>query len=240
MYTHTHTHTAAETLDYELFKSILSNREVDDRHVNRLVDAISKKNLLHLNPILCNKNHEVIDGQHRLEAARKLGVPIYYIIDEGITKGDIATINSNAKNWSVTDYVNYWTIEKREGFDKLSAFLSEHPAIPASTALSMMSVDGSRNTKALKDGIVDTSNYDRATYIAGILKEYRNLIDHAYERNFIMAVTNVVTNPDYDHAQMRSQLEFQSRSLVRCINTRQYVELLEEIYNRNKKNRVKF
>jgi hypothetical protein len=230
-----------QTTDYDLFRTITSNREVDEKHVNKLVRAIRQKNLLHLNPIVCNNAMEVIDGQHRLEAARKLEVPVYYVMDANISRNDMATINSNAKNWNVMDYINFWTIEKRPGFDKLSSFLSENPLIPPSTALMMLSADGTRNTREIRDGVVDTSNYQQAATIAGILKGYRNMIEHAYERNFVLAVIAVVNNPAYDHAVMQSKLEYQSRSLVRCISKKQYIELLEEIYNyKSSKNRVKF
>lgn len=69
-----------KTKDYGSFKEINSNREVDQRHVRSLVAAIEQKNLLHVNPIVCNADMEVIDGQHRLEAARALGVEIYYTL----------------------------------------------------------------------------------------------------------------------------------------------------------------
>lgn len=229
------------TLDHDLFNSIVSNREVDQRHVNTLVKAIRKKNLLHLNPILVNGKYEVIDGQHRLEAARILGVEVYYIRDDHVNKSDIAAINSNAKNWNVMDYINYYTIEKKAGFDRLSAFLSENPMIPPSTALHMLSSDGKRNAAALKEGFVDTGNYEFAKNIGIILKGYRNFIDHAYDRNFVLAVIQCVSIPGYDHELMKQKLEYQSRSLVKCVSKKQYVELLQEIYNyKNSKNSLKF
>ncbi len=230
-----------ETLDYNQFKSITSNREVDEKHVQRLLKAISKKNLLQVNPIICNENMEVVDGQHRLEAAQRLCIPIYYIQNTGISKSDIAAINSNAKNWTVMDYINYWTVEKRSGFDKLSSFLSENTLIPPSTALAMMSSDGSRNTQDLRDGVIDISNYDLAVKIAVIIKFYRNIFPHAYDRNFILAVIETVRIPGYDHEIMKGKLEYQSRSLVKCANKKQYLEMLEEIYNyRSSKNSLKF
>lgn len=233
---------AQSTLDHDLFKIVVSNREVDERHVNKLMKAIKIKDLLHINPILCNSSYEVIDGQHRLEAAKRLNVPVYFILDNEISKKDIATINSNQKNWSTVDYINYWSVEKAPGFDKLSSFLSQHPLIPASTALMMLSSDGKRDMNALREGIVDLTNYDRACKIASIIKEYRNLIDHAYDRNFIIAVNKVVKTRGYDHAIMQSKLEYQSRTLrTKCISSTQYVELLEEIYNyRSTTKKLKF
>ena len=62
-----------KTKDYDLFKEINSNREVDQRHVRSLVAAIEQKNLLHVNPIVCNAGMEVIDGlQDVKEELRRL------------------------------------------------------------------------------------------------------------------------------------------------------------------------
>ncbi|WP_129714646.1 ParB N-terminal domain-containing protein [Pedobacter sp. SYP-B3415] len=219
------------TINYDQFKSIISNREVDTRHVRKLIKAIAEKNLLHLNPIICNEQLEVIDGQHRLCAAEALGVPIYFVIDNQVGKQDIAAINSNAKNWNTMDYINYWTIEKRNGFDRLSAFLSENPLIQPSTALMLLSSDGRRNIPALREGVVDVSNYAFAKDVAGILKEYRNYIDFAYDRNFVLAVITMLNTHGYDHEIMKGKIELQPRSLVKCINHKQYVEMLKEIYN---------
>lgn len=229
------------TTSYDQFKTFVSNREVDENHVIRLMRMITKKNLLPSNPIKVTSKMEVVDGQHRLEAASRLGLPIYYICDDNLAEADIATLNTNQKNWSVMDYVNYWTVKKKPGFDKLSAFLSENPKISVSTALMLMDGFGSRNTKELREGVIDVFNYDRACEVARILKFFRNIIDFAYERNFVLAVSVMVNTTGYDHAIMESKLEFQSRSLVRCISSRQYVELLEEIYNyRSSKNKLKF
>lgn len=226
------------TENYDQFNDIASNREVDHKHVNKLVAAMRRKNLLHLNPLLVNNNMDVIDGQHRLEAAKILKVPVYYLINDEISKKDIAAINSNQKNWTVMDYINYWAVEKAPGFDKLCSFLSQHPMIPPSTALIMLSATGQRDLNGLKNGVVNLTNYDRACQIAEIIKEYRNIIDHAYDRNFILAVHHVVTTDGYDHSIMQAQLEFQSRSLVQCVNSKQYIELLQEIYNYRKSKNI--
>lgn len=148
----TDTLTIQRTTYYSQFRSISSNREVDMTHVRHLAEAIRNNNLLHLNPIIVNQDLQIIDGQHRLEAAEQLKVPIYYVVDDGIKKTDIALLNSNQKNWSVMDYINYWTVEKAPGFDVLSRFIFTYPFIPASTCLQLLSADGSRDTKALRQG----------------------------------------------------------------------------------------
>jgi hypothetical protein len=205
------------------------------------MEAIKKKNMLSINPIIVNGKMEIIDGQHRLEAAKALGLHIFYLKDADITKEDIATLNSNNKNWSTMDYINYWTIEKRDGFDKLSSFLSEHPLIPPSTALRMMSLGGGNRLSELKNGYVDVADYRQASEIADILKEYRNIVDFAYDRNFVLAVISCYRVIGYDHAVMRKRLEYLSRRVVKCVSVRDYIDMFEELYNYNSsKNTLKF
>ena len=50
---------------------------------------------------------KVIDGLHRLEAHRRLDIPIRYIItDVDITVADIQRINNISNNWNTEDYLN--------------------------------------------------------------------------------------------------------------------------------------
>jgi len=222
------------TNKYDLFKFIPGNRPIDEKHVNWLMSAIQKKNLLPLNPIIVNKNFEVVEGQHRLVAAERLGVHIFYLKDDDITKADMASLNKNRKNWSVLDYINYWATEQAPGFDTLTTFMLENPLIPPSTILRLIGPDqGGNSTGKLRDGIVDVSNIDQANYICSVLKEYAELINFAHERNFVLAVMSSIRTPGYDHDTMRRKLEYQSRSLRRCITVKQYCEMLQEIYNYN-------
>src|SRR5258708_2908989 len=81
--------------EYDSFKILNSNRKLNKLHLKRLEEIISVNNRLHLHPILVNADYEVIDGQHRLSVARKLGVPIYYIKSDIIARKHIIECNAN-------------------------------------------------------------------------------------------------------------------------------------------------
>jgi len=70
------------TTDYDIIKPFLErNGPVNKRNeakVLRMMAIIQAGGLLH--PIVINKNFDLLDGQHRLEAHRRLGVPIRYVI----------------------------------------------------------------------------------------------------------------------------------------------------------------
>lgn len=102
------------TTDYDIFNTLVGNRKValDPGHLKKMKASISADNQLNIHPIAVNKDFEVIDGQFRLEAARQLGVPIFYIKSDTVSDMHIITCNSNQKAWNVENYISFF--ETRE------------------------------------------------------------------------------------------------------------------------------
>jgi len=94
-----------KTNSHEIFNKFPGNAPLNQTHLSALIAAIEKKNLLEAKPILVNSKFEVIDGQHRLEAAKRLGLPIYYIKIENLSVADMGTLNSNQRNWRMEHYM---------------------------------------------------------------------------------------------------------------------------------------
>src|SRR5437868_13330592 len=96
-----------QTTDYEKFVFRKDNRaKICKEHVDRLIKSIKITNLLQWRPIEVNSAMEVLDGQHRLLAAKALGVPIYYKVIDNATPESIILMNVH-KNWGMGDYLNY-------------------------------------------------------------------------------------------------------------------------------------
>ena len=64
--------------DYNIFKTLTGNRELNISHKEKLKKSF-KENYL-ISPIIINEKYEIIDGQHRFNAARELGYYVYYIL----------------------------------------------------------------------------------------------------------------------------------------------------------------
>jgi len=232
-----------KTKNYSLFKDITSNREVDQRHVNNLCEAIRQNNLLHLNPIICNSQYQVIDGQHRIEAAKKLKLEIYYLIDDKIEKKHIAGLNSNQKNWSVLDYVNYFTVERVPEYQVLSEFINKYSWVPVTTLLQLLSGTGKRDTKAFKEGKIDVSNREECSRILLHIQDIRNIgVSFAYDRNFILAIRDIFQIEGYKPDQMIEKLKIYRLEIEKAAKKEHYLKQLEPIYNKNKyqQNKLRF
>lgn len=109
--------TIQKTRDYSIFKSVSFNREKNKRHIEQIKEMILKENLLHLHPILINEKMEVVDGQHRLEAAKDLNLDVFYIQDK-ISYEHILNSNLFQKKLNLSDVIKFYAYK-----DGLSSYL---------------------------------------------------------------------------------------------------------------------
>lgn len=59
---------------YSIFRRLSGNRDVKEARVKKIMRSIEKVGYIP-NPIIVNENMEVVDGQGRLEAVKRLGLP---------------------------------------------------------------------------------------------------------------------------------------------------------------------
>ncbi|HLN56113.1 MAG TPA: ParB N-terminal domain-containing protein [Bacteroidales bacterium] len=229
------------TTDYSIFKDFSSNRELDQKHVNKLMVAINERNLLHVNPIIVDDQMRVVDGQHRLAAAKELGVPIYYITDH-INRQDISILNSNQKNWTGMDYINFFTVEKNEAFIKLSSLINHYPDMAVSALLVLSSLGGRRNINDLKKGVLDVSNIEHCREVCEICMDLnrRYQKDFVFDSRFPLALSVALKAENFKLEILIEKISASPREWVPCHTKVQYLEMIEEIYNRNlSKNKIR-
>lgn len=101
------------TKDYSIFKKMDGNRPLDRFHLKKLSVAIERDNQLDVHPIIVNKDFYVIDGQHRLEAAKALGLDVFYIQSETVTDIHVIDGNVNQKSFEVENYIDYFSVKER-------------------------------------------------------------------------------------------------------------------------------
>lgn len=221
------------TTDYDIFTSFTSNREIDEKHVAQLVKSIESRNLLHINPILVDNQMRIIDGQHRLEAARILKVAIYYIVSDSVDRLDISKLNSNQKNWSTIDYITFYTVEGNTEFLKLSKFINTYPEITISAVITIISGRFTRNTSNIKNGVLDVENINFGHQVAQALivlnRKYQHLF--IYDSRFPVALAKAMKHDNFNLDTFIKRIDLNPRAFVRCTTTKESGKMIEEIYN---------
>lgn len=148
-----------ETTDYEQFGKLKGNRNINEAQVIGIRNSIEKIGYQPV-PILVNERLEVIDGQHRLEAARTLGIPIYFIIQKGAGAEEVMQLNLRRGNWTVYDFIRFYTETGNENYIRLNDHAVRFQKIGIIDIAMCLSDSKSRNIqKPLREGsyqIVET------------------------------------------------------------------------------------
>ncbi len=142
-----------KTLDYSIFKRMEGNRHLDRYHLKKLTAAIKSDNQLDVHPIIVNKDFHVIDGQHRLEAAKSLGLEIFFIQSETVSDLHVIHGNVNQKSFEVDNYIDYFAIkEKNQVYVRLKHMLSTTGLKPKALLTLLLGVVSLNILEFLKTG----------------------------------------------------------------------------------------
>ena len=225
-----------KTQDYDIFNTLKGNRDLNISHKEKLKKSFKKDYLI--SPIIVNEKYEIIDGQHRFNAARDLDYPIYYILINGYSLEEVKILNTNTKNWKREDYLNAYCDLGYKEYIKFKKFYNDIKEFTIGSAERIAAGHQSDNMLDFRSGKFKFKNildaYDTAQKIL-MFKPYYN----GYNRNtFVGAVMKLIKNENYNHAQMIHKLSLNPSILVDCANTSQYVLLLEDIYNYKSRNKT--
>ena len=124
-----------ESTDYSIFKLLPFNREVDKAHVKTLVESMRLHGFKGVSQIIRTKiidgteQFYIVDGQHRIAAAKQLGLPIRFELTELKTKKEtadfIAELNTSAKSWGTANFLSVWSSLQIEEYVKLAKVQKE-------------------------------------------------------------------------------------------------------------------
>lgn len=239
-----------ETTDYDLFQLLPENRPVDPGHVRKLVAQISERNLLRSQPLEVTAGLGLIDGQHRLAAARELGLPVYYKIGDQLSEEDITALNMARKNWQATDYLHMWTMRRKPAYVAFTDFRQRHPRISFSNSKILLSggpggAGADEFRRGLWDG-ADDADVVLADEVAGLVEQIADEVPsfkQAFHTGFVGALYHCATKVEgFDAKEMIRTILAQPLSLVPCASHKQWLQMLGTIYNWRKAeaNRLRF
>ena len=175
----------------------------------------------------------VLDGQHRLTAAKRLNVPIFYIASEDITLDDIPTLNKVRTPWTLLDFVNHYVACGNVDYEIALKFMTDHPHLSLNFCVASLTSRAEDGTvlKLIKNGTFKVTTFERAEYISGCILDFKKYFKYYNNRYFTRAISFLIRKTPYDHKIMMDKLDYESTRLVRCLTVDDYLKLLEEIYN---------
>ena len=235
-----------QTKNYEIFNKLQGNRAVNHANKERLKDSF-KKNYV-ISPILVNENLQIIDGQHRLQAAKELGLPVYYIISKGTGLKEVQVLNVNQKNWAIDDYVDGYIDMGKDNYRIYKTFRKQFnlPATQTIEILEGSSSSGSKKDKVnfknhvhnFKNGNLKIKNLKESERVAKAISSCSPFYEGYKRKTFVAAMMGILKKDNFEIDTFLYKLSKYNNLMQDCVNVTAYTELIEEIYNYRNRNKI--
>lgn len=229
-----------ETYDYDKFKFIDTNRGLKNTNYNGIVTSFKEAYLLAI--IIVNENYEIIDGQHRFNAAKEMGLPIRYVICPGYGIDEVRQYNKTMQKWVKLDFLESYTKDGKDNYVELSEFMREFPDFGIQVSLKLLTgyekgestkrLDGKRiSSKDFVSGKMKIQNAHQAYPLARKIMDFKEYYHGYNSPTFIGALLPILKKKSYDHKRMLQKLRVSGLHIVKCGTQEQYRILLQKIYN---------
>lgn len=228
-----------QTTDYSIFKTRSDNRMggLSEPHVRNVIKSIERNNLLHLNPICVNSNMEVIGGQHRLEAARRLNVPIYYIIDDNLKPEDMLLMGVG-KGWTLADCLNFYVKQGVQSYVQMQDFMKKHNLSVSSACSIVFGYRKSDQTEFKEGKFKFECKYSNE--VVDRCKQILDLLDPVTASSFktntrtLIGLIKVVSLDGYEHDRMFAQVNKYLYRITNKASMKEIQKMFLDIYNTGK------
>ena len=233
-----------KTNDADIFKKLTGNRDV--KGVERIIKSINKVGYI-INPILVNENMEVIDGQNRLEAFSQLGLPIYYIVQDGLGLEECRALNIGQMNWKTEDYIDSYAAVGNQSYMYLKALLTEFKKDFKVEPVTMVAdtricfTDNRGCNSGIKEGRFEMNQkqYELARTRLNSMKNLGFLQlardYHMGFRSYWAAVIYAYLHQDVEVKELVRKLRENPMLMVSYSKTADQLRMFDEAYNKNRK-----
>lgn len=225
--------TVFNTKDYGMFDKDPQNRAVGN--VSKLVESMKTHGFLPDFPIrVVESKHGFIirDGQNRFEAAKSLGLPIWYIIggEDTLTS---AVENVYKKPWTIKDFVSSFRDNKH--YESL-AFWCARTGMGFSVAASILMGKVGRGQEAVRSGTFEVSDITFANKVNDVRLAIKDQgISWSNDSRLIKAIASILLYTDADFTRLCRRISTNGAKIVKQPTVEAFIQMLEEIYNHNAK-----
>jgi hypothetical protein len=223
------------TNDYSIFEMHSCNRPLSEKP--ELEASMKKNGFMPSGAIHVRKNGDgklkVIRGHHRLHYAKRLKLPVFYIMDD--TNVDIFDLEGDSRvAWSIRDFAAARSSSGDRDCAQMLAFQRKHK-LPVGIAASLVSGEsaGSHNAQQqVRQGKFKVGDQSHASKVVQITDTLRELgLSFATSGLFVQAVSKAIRVPEFDSELFLSKARLYPMNIHRRSTGAEYMDEIEALYN---------
>lgn len=237
-----------KTSDLSQFKRHKNNRAIDDQNLKKIIFSIKAKNLLEYRPILVDKDMFVIDGQHRLEAARSLAMDIYYQIKDESDAEDIVLLNANQKSWSRQDYIQYYVSKGNKTYVSLARFAKKNNMKEVEILHYLGQIDSIR-AHSVRRGELEFPEGEAVEDLQRVVDQVKEILDTLHlliigDKRYLLAgkiktaLARLLNNPQVSFDVFMTKIKHKVDSVHPGASVQAYYAMFRDIYNWRNQNPI--
>lgn len=219
--------------DYDSFRMIVSNRQINRGHVELIKKAFEENgNFTSKNPILVNEHYEIIDGQHRFVACKELGLPIYFTMQDGLNISDARAMNILHRSWNLVDYAQSYADAGNQNYVRFLTLVEDYSGFSYSVLSDYArGVSESGSFAAFRKGEFTFDDVASARVRLDELSEITDLLG-TKDGKLCKAYLKVLAAPGFNHSRMMRKMQQVGEQIVRRYGSiSEYLRAFEEVYN---------
>ena len=234
------------TESWAYFKCLEENRYLNEAHIQALMDSFVKDGYL-FTILYVNEKMQIIDGQHRFEAAKRKGLPVHFMVMPGWGIREVTILNVNSRNWTIIDFMETHAKSGNPNYVRFKEFFDANEfdvtvcqlIITGKRSKGYASIDKFRSGQMQVDDQQITGAYLKTKKII----ELKPFHPHGWKsRNFVEAMLTLFNTKGYDHGHMITKLTLYPEFLLsaaRSLRVEEYLRILQDKYNfRRQKDKI--
>lgn len=237
------------TKNYDMFVLKEDNRDVkDERHIKDLMGSMERNGFLQSKAISVKNRgnkYEVLDGQHRLEAAKRLGITVWYNVDDNIPETALPDLQI-AKKWLPKDYLKHFVVNEVKNYMRLEELHNKYPKASITTIVLLL--EGTSKTagsrKRFEEGSIKIKSLEKATKVLELVMELYKTYKHEWlwGRTFLTTYMEILEDIEgYSHKILLDRLQSRSEEFRQMLSVEGYYKMIGDIYNHKARtNKLKF
>jgi hypothetical protein len=230
-----------QTKEYSMFRPNKFNRDVEK--TKELEASMRCHGWIDAYPMHVHQNggrqYIIKAGNHRFYVAQKLGLPVKFVVCND--KATIHELEGATRVWKMKDYLKSFC-----RLDKLDYLVvkeyCEETGMALSYAVSMFSgktAGTGKYNKVFQDGsfhITHTVQTDMAREIILYLKKYG--VAFANTSSLVRAISRIILVPEFNMEHLKAKIKTFAHTIERKANLDQYLDMLEELYNKQSRQKI--
>ena len=225
-----------KTTNYSKFVFNYEQREISEKHVRAIAESIARHGYIHSKPVQVYKQGAhwvIVDGHHRFQACKALGIPVHYMVDDATAQEHMADENALVKKWTLQDFVKLYASRGNQNYLKILYYVDR--GIPLTIAVGMLAghvgSSGSNIMNKVKNGRFEVFTELNIQWLVQVIEELSGRNSACASRTFLHSMSKCLCCSDFDRDHFFHKLRTNLAMMDKTSNVDQMMNQVEAIYN---------